>query len=54
MPQSNDKESSSNEDEEASSLPISNEVKITAHTKGVQALAIDKEGTRMATGGLDY
>jgi WD repeat-containing protein 70 len=35
-------------------LPISNEVRINAHTKGILALAIDREGYRMATGGLDY
>jgi WD repeat-containing protein 70 len=35
-------------------IPCSHEVKIQAHNKGVLALAMDKEGTKMATGGLDY
>jgi hypothetical protein len=33
---------------------ISNEVKILGHTKGVMALAINRQGTKMASGGLDY
>jgi hypothetical protein len=45
------------EPEECSSsdiLPVSHSVKILAHNKAVQALTIDKDGTKMATGSLDY
>ena len=40
--------------DDSNSLPISNEVKILGHTKGVMALAINRQGTKMASGGLDY
>jgi hypothetical protein len=29
-------------------------VKILGHTKGIMALAINRQGTKMASGGLDY
>ena len=35
-------------------LPISHEVVLESHEKSIQALTIDREGTRMITGGLDY
>ena len=47
-------DSDSETETETSLLPISHQVEIKAHQKGVQALAIDREGTKMISGGLDY
>lgn len=35
-------------------LPVSHEVKLSGHTKGVTALALDRAGGRIATGSMDY
>lgn len=35
-------------------LPVSHEVKLSGHTKGVTALALDRAGGRVATGSMDY
>ncbi|CAM9756059.1 unnamed protein product, partial [Choristocarpus tenellus] len=36
------------------SLPVSHEVKLNSHTKGVTALALDRAGGRVATGSNDF
>ena len=36
------------------SLPISHQVILDSHEKSVQTLCINREGTKMVTGGLDY
>jgi len=36
-------------------IPVSHEVRIEHnHTKSIQAIAIDRAGTKMITGALDY
>ena len=49
-----EKESDNDSETETSSLPISHQVEIKAHQKGIQALSIDREGAKMISGGLDY
>ncbi|CAM9771425.1 unnamed protein product [Laminaria digitata] len=35
-------------------LPVSHEVQLSGHNKGVTALALDRAGGRVATGSNDY